>query len=75
MGIYYLVYITYWDHSVSKRIILGNCKKELYAYIGYMYSNSEEKIERIDYEQKYFDHYPQEFFYIYDDGRLQTFRR
>ena len=74
MGSYYIVYITFWDNSVSKRIVLGSCKKELYAYIGYMYSNSEQ-IKRIDYEQKHFDDYPQEFFYIYDDGRLQRFAR
>lgn len=69
---FYVAYIRFWDDRCIKRLIWGT-KMDLYAYIGYMYSNSDEKIVRIDYMKTYrtehikpFDRY----YFISDDGGL-----
>lgn len=43
------VYKSMWDGSYYTYIVKGT-KKDLYAYIGYQYSNSLERINRISYE-------------------------
>ena len=47
---FHKVYKRMWDDSFHKCLVKGS-KKDLYAYIGYMYSNSLEQIDRIGYEE------------------------
>lgn len=47
---WYKLYPLYWDGSIPVKYVHVKDKWDLFAVIGWLYSTSIEKIERIDYE-------------------------
>lgn len=47
---WYKIFITWWDHHISVRFVCVQNKWELFSVVGYLFSCTDEKIERIDYK-------------------------
>ena len=47
---WYKLYIRMWDDSLRIRYVQAENKWDLFAIIGWLYSTTLERIERIDYE-------------------------
>lgn len=62
-----------WDGTIKIRHVKGN-KKELFAVIGFLYSTSLEKIDRISYMEikKTLEEY-ETHFEVTDDGYLREY--
>lgn len=48
----YRIYVRRWDNTIIKFEQVFNSHTEFYAWVGGMYCNSLEKIERIDYSRE-----------------------
>lgn len=48
---WYKIFIRYWITGLCVRYVLVKDKWDLFAFIGYFYSTSTEKIDRIDYAE------------------------
>lgn len=48
----YHIYVRMWDGMVLKFEPVFNSHRDFYAWVGGMYCNTEEKIDRIDYSRE-----------------------
>lgn len=46
---WYKLFIRYWTNEILVRYVKVSSKWDLFAVIGYLYSNTLERIDRIDY--------------------------
>lgn len=51
----YYMYVRMWDGTVLKFEAVFNSHRDFYTWVGGMYSNAEEKIDRIDYRREVLD--------------------
>lgn len=68
-SVFYKLYERMWNNTVHIYFVSGT-KKDLYAFIGYLYSNSIEEIIRIDYEVMKDTSNIDKYFIVLDSGHV-----